>query len=191
MTFRPFARISRSLICAAPLLLSACMTHEEGLFVGGNPMIVFAPSFMVDQATMQFDESKPGVDWGMSLVWQGDHYIISADQNTTPGKLTQTWQVVAIQKIPLLQKGQMIAFGTCRVSGKPDSRVVAVVDYRSDERWLDHFESAWAYDYSKDAFEPVPTDHLQCLNWRYGLGIDNAPAAGTAPAAATHAAPTH
>lgn len=168
------------------------MTHEEGLFVGGNPMIVFNRAFMVAQTTMQFDESKPGVDWGMSLVWQGDHYIISADQNITPNKLTQTWQVVAIQEIPLLKTGQMIAMGDCRVSGKRDSRVVAIVDYRSDERWFDQFEGAWAYDYSKDAFEPVPTDTLRCLNPRYGLGLDKPPAASTAPApaAATHTAPS-
>ena len=166
------------------------MTHEEGKFVGANPMIVFNSTVLVAQSTMQFDESKPGVDWGMSLVWQGDHYVITADQNTTPGKLTQTWQVVAVQDIPLLKKGQMIALGTCRVSGKPDSRVVAIVDYASDERWFDHFEGAWAYDYGKDAFEPVPTDTLQCLNSRYGLGLDKPPAAGTAPPpAATHAAP--
>jgi hypothetical protein len=191
MMSRPFDLISWSLICAVLLLLGGCMTHEEGLFVGGNPMIVFEPEFVVDQATMQFDESKPGVDWGMSLVWQGDHYIVSADQNTTPGKLTQTWQVVAIQEIPLLKKGQMIAFGTCHLDGKPDSRVVAIVDYMSDEQWLDHFEAAWAYDYSKDAFEPVPTDTLQCRNWRYGLGLDKPPAAATTPAAATHIAPPH
>ena len=191
MIFRPSDLISRSLICAVLLLLGGCMTHEEGLFVGGNPMIVYDPGFVVDQVTMQFDESKPGVDWGMSLIWQGDHYIVSADQNTTPGKLTQTWQVVAIQQIPLLRKGQMIALGTCRVSGKPDSRVVAIVDYRSDERWLDHFEGAWAYDYSKDAFEPVPTGTLKCINWRYGLGLDKPPAAATTPAAATYTAPPH
>ncbi|HEX4300410.1 MAG TPA: hypothetical protein VH327_06020 [Gammaproteobacteria bacterium] len=168
------------------------MTHEQGQFVGGNPMIVFDPSFVVDQATMQFDESKPGVDWGISLVWQGDHYIISADQNITPGKLTQTWQVVAVQDIPLLKQGQIIALGTCRVSGKPDSRVVAIVDYHGDERWFDHFEGAWAYDYPKDAFEPIPTDTLQCLNPRYGLGLDKPPAATTAvPTAATHTAPLH
>jgi hypothetical protein len=181
--------LSRPLICAALLLLGGCMTHEEGQFVGGNPMIVFNPIYVVDQATMQFDKSKPGVDWGMSLVWQGDHYIISADQNTTPGKLTQTWQVVAIQQIPLLKQGQMIALGTCRVSGKPDSRVAAIVDYRGDERWFDRFEGAWAYDYPKNAFEPVPTDTLRCLNPRYGLGLDKPPAATTAPAAVTHPAP--
>ena len=43
------------------------MTHEEGKFVGGNPMIVYSRNFVVDQSTMQFDESRPGVDWGMSL----------------------------------------------------------------------------------------------------------------------------
>jgi hypothetical protein len=191
------AMISRSLglssrlpICAALLLLGGCMTHEEGRFVGGNPMIVFNPVYVVDQTTMQFDESKPGVDWGMSLVWQGDHYIISADQNTTPGKLTQTWQVVAIQQIPLLRQGQMVALGTCRVSGKPDSRVVAIVDYRGDEQWFDRFEGAWDYDYPKNAFEPVPTDTLRCLNPRYGLGLDKPPAATTVPAAVTHPAPS-
>jgi hypothetical protein len=179
---------SGSLICAAVLLLGGCMTHEEGQFVGGNPMIVYDPGYLVDQATMQFDESKPGVDWGLSLVWQGDHYIISADQNTTPGKPTQIWQVVAIKQIPLLKQGQMLALGTCRVSGKPDSRVVAIVDYRSDQQWFDQFEGAWAYDYPKNAFEAVPTDTLRCLNPRYGLGLDKPPAAVTAPAAVTHPA---
>jgi hypothetical protein len=185
----PSGLISRSLICAALLLLGGCVTHEEGRYVGANPMIAFEQTFVVDQTTMQFDESKPGVDWGMSLVWQGDHYIISADQNTTPGKLIQTWQVVAVQAIPLLKSGQMIAMGSCRVSGKPDSRVVAIVDYRSDQRWFDHFEGAWAYDYASNSFQPVPTEQLQCLNPRYGLGLDKPPAAATAPAAVTRTAP--
>lgn len=189
MIFRRAGLVAWFPIGIALLLLGGCMTHEEGKLVGGNPMIVFSRNFVVDQSTMQFDESKPGVDWGMSLVWQGDHYVVTADQNTTPGKLTQTWQVVAVQDIPLLKKGQMIALGTCRVSGKPDSRVVAIVDYLSDERWFDHFEGAWAYDYPKDAFEPVPTDTLQCLNSRYGLGLDKPPPAATVPAAATRAAP--
>jgi len=170
-------------------VLSGCASREVSHFVGRNPLQVYDNSFMVDQSTMQFDESKPSVDWGMSLVWQGDHYLVSADQNTTPNQSTQTWQIVAVQDIPLLKQGQMIALGTCRDDGRPDSRVVAVVNYDPDKQWFDRFDSAWEYDYKQDAFVPYPTEHLQCLNARYGLGLDKPPSSTTsaAPATATRA----
>jgi len=174
------------------MALAGCASHETGHFIGRNPLQVYESDFMVDQHTMQFDESKPGVDWGLSLVWQGDHYLVSADQNTTPNQPTQTWQIVAVQDIPLLKQGQMIALGTCRDDGRPNSRVVAVVDYDADKQWFDRFDSAWEYDYQQDAFVPHPTDHLQCPNVRFGLGLDK-PASGATtsvapvPAAATRA----
>jgi hypothetical protein len=99
--------------------------------------------------------------------------------------------VVAVQDIPLLRQGQIISFGTCTLDGAHDSRVVAIADYQPDQQWFDHFEGAWAYDYAKDVFEPVPTDKLRCLNARYGLGLDKpAPSMATvvAPAAVTHRA---
>ena len=186
--------ISKQILVAMTLFmpLTGCMTHDASVYLGSNPVVVFSQNLMVDQSTMQFDESKPGVDWGMSLVWQGDHYLLTADQNTTPGLLTQTWQVVAVQDIPLLRQGQMIAMGTCRKWGMHLSRVVALVDYRPDQQWFDHFEGAWIYDYRKNDFEPYPTEHLECLNPRYGLGLDNpVPAASTAPAAASGTTPAH
>ncbi|HEY3859776.1 MAG TPA: hypothetical protein VGM47_09240 [Gammaproteobacteria bacterium] len=189
-SIRPY-RLPLSIL--ALLFLSACATHEQGLYIGLNPLIVYPQQLMVDQTTMQFDESKPGVDWGMSLVWQGDHYIISAEQNVTPpGKLAQVWQIVAVQDIPLLRQGQIISFGTCRIWGMHNSRVVAISDYDADQQWFDHFEGAWAYDYRQKDFESVPTEHLQCFNARYGLGLDKPPvsatAASPAPAAVTHPA---
>jgi hypothetical protein len=170
--------------------LSACASHEVNHLIGKNPVQAFKPEFMVDQNTMQFDESKPGVDWGMSLVWQGDHYLLSVDQNTTPDQPTQTWQIVAIQDIPLLKQGQMLAMGSCKHNGRHDSRVVAVVDYDADKQWFDRIEADWAYDYKQDAFISYPTVNIQCFNAHYGLGLDKsrpAPAASMlpSPAAAT------
>ena len=169
------------------LLLGGCVTHEAGQYLGANPRVAFNSVNLVDQATMQFDESRPGVDWGLSLAWMGDHYLLTADQNTTPGKLTQDWQIVAMQDIPLLRQGEMIALGTCRKWGLRNSRVVAVVKYRGDQQWFDQIQAAWSYDYRKDAFEEYPTENLQCYNPRYGLGLDKpaAPATAAAPAAAT------
>ena len=183
-------RLWLGLLAAAAL--SACATHEVSHFIGKNPFQVYGAGFLVQQSTMQFDESKPGVDWGMSLVWQGDHYLLSADQNTTPKQLTQTWQIVAIQDIPLLKKGQMIAMGSCKRNGKPDSRVVAIVDYDSAKQWFDRIEADWAYDYRQDAFISYSTANIQCLNPRYGLGLDKPkplPVASTVPTAAAATRP--
>ncbi|HSN18603.1 MAG TPA: hypothetical protein VLV87_10390 [Gammaproteobacteria bacterium] len=169
-----------------PLVLCACNTREVDTLVGKDPMQAYPPNFMVDQSLMQFDESKPGVDWGLSLVWQGDHYVLSADQNITPNQLTQTWQIVAVQDIPLLKQGQMFAMGTCQHNGHRDSRIVAIVDYDADKQWFDRIEGDWAYDYAKDGFISYPTANIRCLNPRYGLGLDNPvplPAASTVPAA--------
>lgn len=163
----------------AALVACGCVPRELNQYIGKDPKTVYGPKFLVDQDTMQFDESRPGVDWGMSLVWQGDHYLLSADQNTTPNRLTQVWQVVAVQDVPLLKAGQMFAMGSCMDDGAPNSRVVAVVDYDLDKQWFDRFESAWAYDYARNAFLPYPTAHLLCSNPRYGLGLDAPPPAAT------------
>ena len=175
-------------------LIGCASQREISHFIGKNPMQVFGQDFLVDQSTMQFDESKPGVDWGMSLVWQGDHYLLSVDQNLTPNQPTQTWQIVAVQDIPLLKQGQLIAMGTCQHNGHHDSRVVAIVDYDADKQWFDRIEADWAYDYAKDEFISYPTVNIRCLNPRYGLGLDKpvpAPTASTVPAvpAATRPSP--
>ena len=183
---RPPRRYRLPILLSLLVLLSGCTSREVNHFIGKNPMQAYSSNFLVDQSTMQFDESKPGVDWGLSLVWQGDHYVVSADQNITPNQPTQTWQIVAVQDIPLLKQGQMIAMGTCRHNGHPDSRVVAIVDYDADKQWFDRIEGDWAYDYAKDDFISYPTVNIQCLNPRYGLGLDkprSAPAAATLPAA--------
>jgi hypothetical protein len=184
---------SKSWFCIlASAALSACASHEASHFIGKNPAQAFPADFLVGQRTMQFDESKPGVDWGMSLVWQGDHYLLSADQNTTPNQATQTWQIVAIQDIPLLKKGQMIAMGSCRREGKPDSRVVAILDYAADQQWFDRIEADWAYDYQQDTFVSYPTAVIQCFNTRYGLSLDkpkSLPATSAVPAPVTFTRP--
>jgi hypothetical protein len=161
-----------SLVCLAAL--TACVPKEIDQFIGRDPKLVYGPAYLVDQDTMQFDESKPSVDWGMSLVWQGDHYVVSADENTTPNKLTQVWKIVAVQDIPLLRQGQMIVMGNCMDDQVPNSRIVAVVDYDQGQAWFDHFEGAWAYDYAFNAFAPYPTEHLLCANPRVGLALDAA-----------------
>lgn len=169
------------------LLLGGCVTHEASQYLGANPRVAFNSVNLVDQVTMQFDESRPGVDWGLSLAWMGDHYLLTADQNTTPGKLTQDWQIVAMQDIPLLRQGEMIALGTCRKGGVHISRLAAVIKYRGDQPWFTQVQSAWIYDYRRDAFEEYPVEGLECYNPRYGLGLDKpaASATATAPAAAS------
>lgn len=152
--------------------LAGCVPKELNQFIGRDPRLAYRPEYMVDQDTMQFDESSPSVDWGMSLVWLGDHYMVSADQNTTPNQLTQVWKIVAVQDIPLLRKDQMIVMGDCLDDQVPNSRVVAVVDYQPDQIWFDHFEGAWAYDYAQDKFLSYPTEHLLCFNPRMGLALD-------------------
>src|ERR1700749_5227938 len=99
MTRRP--RAYPATLCLgllASVALSACASHEVNQLIGKNPVQVFKSEFMVDQSTMQFDESRPGVDWGMSLVWQGDHYLLSVEQKTTPKQPTHTWQALARQE---------------------------------------------------------------------------------------------
>lgn len=180
-----------SLAGAAMFVLCGCVSHEANQYLGANPRVAFGNVMMVDQTTMQFDESKPGVDWGMSLIWQGDHYLLTADQNTTPGKATQVWQIVALRDIPLLRQGEMLALGTCRKWGVHLSRVTAIVKYQADQPWFTQIQDAWIYDYRSNAFQEYPLEHLECYNPRYGLGLDKLPVSATAaaPAAATQTKP--
>ena len=189
---RPSRRYPR-LICLGFLVsfaLCGCASHDVSQFVGRNPKQVYPSRFLVDQTVMQSDESKPSVDWGLSLVWQGDHYLLSADQNTTPNQPAQIWQIVAVQDIPLLRKGQMLALGTCNHNGHHDSRVVAIVDYDASKQWYDHVLWDWAYDFEKKEFISYPTVNIQCLNTLYGWDrVRRQPVLVEAPAPATRPQP--
>ncbi|HLW74993.1 MAG TPA: hypothetical protein VKT74_07990 [Gammaproteobacteria bacterium] len=151
------------------------MIEDGDKYVGKDPYLVFGQQSMVGQMNMPSPSGQPSVDWGMSLVWLGDHYLLSADQNTTPGEATQVWRIVAVQDFPLLKAQQMITFGTCMDDQVPVPRVVAVVQYDPDEQWFDGIVSAWAYDFDKQAFVEYPTAKLVCANPRYGLGLDVPP----------------
>ena len=170
------------------LALTACMPKLSDAYLQQDPANVFNPDFIVDQSLMQQDEVHPTADWGLSLLWQGDHYMITADQNVTPGLLTQRWRIRAVQDIPLLRAGQIIALGTCQDAGQPVSRVTAILRYDASKQWLDVVVGAWSYDFKQSAFVEYPAAQLRCLNPRYGLGLDGAPAAHTAaaPASTTH-----
>ena len=185
---RPPRRYPR-LICLgflASLALCGCASRDVNQFVGRNPKQVYLSRFLVDQTIMQSDESKPSVDWGLSLVWQGDHYLLSADHNIVPNQPVQTWQIVAVQDIPLLKKGQMLAMGTCKHNGHHDSRVVAIVDYDAGKQWFDHIVADWAYDFEKNGFISYPTVNIQCSNTLYGWDrVRRQPVLVEAPAPAT------
>lgn len=176
-----------SAVCGLALVVVGCAVEDTGKYVGKDPFIVFEQKFIVDQMTMPLPSGRPSVDWGMTLVWRGDHYLLTVDENTTPGKFTQQWRIEAVQDFPLLKKGQMIAFGTCRDDGVPVPRVVAVLQYDPDKQWMDAIVSAWTYDFHKVAIVDYPATKLACLNPRYGLGLDKpaAPASSAAPVAAT------
>lgn len=168
--------------------LTACMPRLSDAYLGQDPANAFQPKFLVDQSLMQQDERHPTADWGLSVLWQGDHYMISADQNVTPGLLTQSWRIRAVQDIPLLRAGQILALGTCQDAGQPVSRVVAILRYDPAKQWLDDVVGAWGFDFKQTAFAEYPAAGLRCLNPRYGLGLNGAPAAHTAiaPAPTTH-----
>lgn len=165
--------------CGMSLLLAGCVTQDAGKYLGEDPYRVYPENLLVDQTTMPFPDGRPGVDWGLSLVWFGDHYLLSADENTTPGQATQVWRIVAVQELPLLKARQLIALGTCRDAGKPMPWITAVVDYDPGKPWLDEVHGAWIYDFHKAAFTDYPTVTLACHNPRYDLGLDKLPASGT------------
>lgn len=180
-----------SAVCGLALVVVSCAVEDTGKYLGKDPYIAFPQRFMVDQMTMPLPSGGQSVDWGMTLVWQGDHYLLTVDANTTPGQASQIWRIEAVQDFPLLKKGQMIAFGTCRDGGVPVPGVVAVLQYDPDKQWMDAIVSAWAYDFQKAAIVDYPAAKLACLNPRYGLGLDKpaAPASSAAPVAATVPAP--
>ena len=176
--FPPSTLLSAVTVCGMGLLLAGCVTQDAGKYLGNDPYQVYPQNLLVDQTTMPFPDGRPGVDWGLSLVWFGDHYLLSADENTTPGLATQVWRIVAVQNLPLLKARQLIALGTCRDGGKPMPWITAVVGYDPGKPWLDEVQGAWIYDFHKAAFTGYPTATLACRNPRYGLGPDKPPATG-------------
>ena len=165
--------------CGLTLLFSACIVEDADKYIGKDPYITFQQKFMVDQMTMPFPNGRPGVDWGMSLVWLGDHYLLTADENTTPSHDPQIWQIVAIRDIPLLKAGQMFAMGTCIDDQQPAPGVVAVIQYDLSQDWFTDIRGAWKYDFDKQEIVDYPTAKLACQNPRYGLGEDLPPMMST------------
>jgi hypothetical protein len=195
-TFIQRRNVTRLLIAAGMLLLGACASQDVTQYVGKDPYIVFPAAQVVDQSLMQVDPDHPNADWGFTLVWEGDHYLLTADQNSTPGGLQQVWQVRAVQRIPLLEYNQMFAMGTCKQAGGLLSRVVAVVNYNHTQQWFDSIQAAWAYDPVTGVFAEYPIQDLRCRNQLYGTDLTPpaplflAPASSTAPGAATAETPS-
>ncbi|HSC48216.1 MAG TPA: hypothetical protein VLG68_09025 [Gammaproteobacteria bacterium] len=171
---------------AAALLVSCTSLIPQGEkgYIGQNPVLVFTGKQLLDQTPMQLDEDHPNADWGLALVWFGDHFLLSADRNVTPGLLTQSFQVQAIADIPLLKRGQMIALGSCRENGRPISRVTAVVQYDHTQEWFTDIVAAWAYDPSQNIFIEYPTQNLRCLNRLFGVDLTPPPVSALLPSAA-------
>jgi hypothetical protein len=185
--------IQSFMACSLPLLLVACASQDVRQYVGKDPYIVFPAAQVVDQSLMQMDASHPTADWGLTLAWEGDHYLLTADQNSTPGGLEQAWRMRAVQRIPLLEYNQMFAMGTCKEVGGLLSRVVAVVNYNHNQEWFDNIQAAWAYDPIQGQFTDYPVQGLRCKNQLFGTDLTPpaplflAPASTTAPAPATAA----
>lgn len=170
------------------LLAAGCVSQDTSRYLGKDPYIVFPGERVVDQSLMQLDDAHPNADWGLSLVWEGDHYLVTADQNATPGGLRQSWRVRAVQRIPLLKYNQMLAMGSCRDGGGDLSRVVAVVVYDHAKPWFDDIVSAWAFDPAQLAFVDYPVQGLKCANRLYGTDLSPPPPLFLAPAPASTAA---
>lgn len=185
----PHPYVRPLIACSLAFLAMGCAPRDVSQYMGKDPYTVFPADQVVDQSLMQPDESHPGADWGLSLVWEGDHYLLTADQNVTPGGLQQSWRVRAVQRIPLLKYNQMLAMGTCKDAGGRLSRVVAVVNYDHSKQWFDDIDSAWAFDPTRAAFIEYPLQGLQCENRLYGTDLSPPPPLFLAPAAATAQAP--
>lgn len=184
-------RLTRAaLLILCPLLAASCASRDVDQYVGKDPYTTFPVGEVVDQSLMQLNDAHPDADWGLSLVWMGDHYLLTADENVIPGGLSQSWRVRAVQRIPLLKYGEMFALGSCETGGKALSRVVAVVRYDHTEQWFDQITSAWVYRAGMNAFLAYPTQELRCRNPLYGTDLTPAappfaaPPAGTSPSAA-------
>lgn len=183
------------LACGLLLLLAGCVPKDVSQYVGKDPYIVFPSAQVVDQSLMQLDENHPTADWGFTLVWEGDHYLLTADQNSAPGGLQQAWRVRAVQRVPLLAYNQMFAMGTCKEAGGLLSRVVAVVNYNHTQQWFDSVQAAWAYDPVHGVFAEYPTEGLRCRNQLYGTDLTPPapvfllPVPATVPAPATAETP--
>ena len=166
-------------MCFAAVGVSAslvgCVSPDASQYLGKDPYVIFPADQVVDQSLMQLDEAHPGADWGLTLVWEGDHYLLTADQNVTPGGLQQSWRVRAVQHIPLLKYKQMLAMGSCKDSDRPLSRVVAVVNYDHSKRWFDDIDSAWMFDPAQSVFIEYPVHGLKCENRLYGADLTPPP----------------
>lgn len=183
--FEPLIRLSLPGILAAALASCTFLNLQgEDQYVGQDPAVAFDKTQVIDQAPMQVDEDHPTADWGLTLVWEGDHYLVSADRNVTPGGLTQVFQVRAVTDIPMLKRGQMVALGTCRESGRPISRVTAVVQYDPAQEWFTNIPAAWAYDPKQDGFVSYPTQDLQCKNQLFGVDLTPPPLTSLLPSLA-------
>lgn len=130
---------------------------------------------------MQLDPAHPRADWGLSLVWEGGYYLLTADEDVSHGALRQSWRVRAVQRLPLLRYNQMFAMGDCADSSGSLPRVVAVVNYDHSKRWFHDVISAWIFDPDRLAFVAYTANGLKCENHLYGINLSPPPSSFKAP----------
>lgn len=93
-------------------------------------------------------------------------YLVAAKMAGRDGQ-SALWKITDAHPYPKAAKDYYLQFGTCRVQGKEDERLAAVVRQKMDKEYSDDVIWARRFDLESGKLVEVPAETVDCLNEAY------------------------
>lgn len=126
----------------------------------------FQAGSMIDYEGKSSHEYK----FGVSQFFDKDKYLIILEEKQAKGKKTSN-KILDTIMIKDILENESISLCTCRINGKGNSEIIAVVKNESDENeYLKKVVKAWKVDSKAGKIFPINNlKEIDCVNEGYGL----------------------
>ncbi len=91
-------------------------------------------------------------------------YLTHRDQAGSP-----YWEVRDVLVLPVIRRGQVLAYSSCFSRQKPDPEIVAIVDYQPNVEFFTRARRAWRAKRSVERFEEISPRGIKCTNEGFGM----------------------
>jgi hypothetical protein len=79
------------------------------------------------------------------------------------------WEVKDVLVVPGIRRKQILVYFGCFSVEKPDSEIVAIADYQSQEEFFTNVRRAWRANRNVERFEEISPRGVKCTNEGYGV----------------------
>lgn len=78
------------------------------------------------------------------------------------------WEITDQMDYPSIEKGEFLAFASCKLNGEPDYRILALVK-EGDKEWLKASKWAGTVDLQNGRFSKISPENIECENAWWGI----------------------